>query len=479
MEYKVVIGIEIHVQLNTKTKAFCNCSTDFSILKPNQNICPICVGEPGTLPNVNKEMVLKGIKIGLALNCKINNILKFDRKNYFYPDLPKGYQITQYDYPLCYDGFIEIPDENMNFKKIKIERVHLEEDTAKMLHYKDYATTYIDFNRAGIPLVEIVSKPHINSPTEAVNYVKQIKREIEYTESSTCSLEEGSMRCDINVSVNKIDLPLSYKVEIKNLNSFASIKRALEYEIELQKEKLKNGQKIENETKLFDVDKGITIPMRMKELASDYRYFPEPDIPEIFIEDKIINEIKHSLEESPNEKLKRFIKEYNLSFYYSDILISRKDIASFYEKAVSISSDPIKTANYLVSDLFGILNENNKELSDLNIKAEDFGFLIKKLNEGDFTQKSLKENLKDIIFGNLSISEFLNRNKKIDDEDFISSIIDKIIEKEKEDAVKKYLNGKTSVFGYLVGLVMKESKGQADANTVNNLLKIKLEKLNK
>lgn len=476
-KFNIVIGIEIHIQLNTKTKAFCVCSTNFNILKPNQNICPICVGEPGTLPNVNREMILKGIKIGLALNCKINNMLKFDRKNYFYPDLPKGYQITQYDMPIAYDGYIEIPDENLNFKKIGIERVHLEEDTAKMLHYKDYNVTYIDFNRAGIPLVEIVSKPDIKSPLEAANYVKQIKREIEYTETSTCSLEEGSMRCDLNVSVNEIGKPLSYKVEIKNLNSISSIKKALEYEIELQKQKLLNGEKIETETKLFDVDRNITIPMRTKELASDYRYFPEPDIPFIFIEDKIINEIKNSMVESPNNKLKRFINEYKISYYFADIIISDKKIADYYEKAVSFSNDPIKTANYLVSDIFGILNEQRKDFSENKLKAEEFGILIKKLNEGAFTQKSLKENLSNMVEGKITINDFMNMNSRIVDENLINDIIEKIIEKEKDDAVKKYINGKTSVFGYLVGLVMKETKGQADANIVNKLMNEKLQNL--
>ncbi|MCX8058003.1 MAG: Asp-tRNA(Asn)/Glu-tRNA(Gln) amidotransferase subunit GatB [Spirochaetes bacterium] len=477
--FNVVIGIEIHIQLNTKTKAFCRCSTSSNILKPNQNICPICVGEPGTLPNVNREIVLKGIKIGLALNCKVNSILKFDRKNYFYPDLPKGYQITQYDMPIAYDGYIEIPDENLNFKKIGIERVHLEEDTAKMLHYKDYNITYIDFNRAGIPLVEIVSKPDIKSPVEAANYVKQIKREIEYTETSTCSLEDGSMRCDINVSVNEPGKPLSYKVEIKNLNSISSIKKALEYEIELQKNKLRRGEKIETETKLYDVEKEITISMRSKELASDYRYFPEPDIPLVSITNEIINEVKAKIYESPNMKIKRFINDYKISFYYADIIISRKDIANYYEEAVSISQDPVKTANYLISDIFGVLNDEKKDFSENKLSSKDFGLLIKKLNEGSFTQKSFKENLPNIIKGNLSVDDFLNKNIKIVDENFISSIIDKVIDKERDDAIKKYLNGKTSVFGYLVGEIMKETKGQADTTIVNKVLKDKLNKIGK
>ncbi len=474
--YKVVIGIEVHIQLKTKTKAFCSCLNSLSI-EPNSQICPICIGEPGTLPSLNKEMVYKSVMAALALNCEINKIFHFDRKNYFYPDLPKGYQITQYETPIGKNGYLKVFDENGNSKNIGIERIHMEEDTAKMLHDFNNKVTFIDYNRSGIPLVEIVSKPEIENSTQAVNYLKMLKRTLEFLNISDCSLESGSMRCDINISVNKRDAKLSHKVEIKNLNSFNAIKKSIEYEIERQTELLNKDQQIITETRLFNTATNKTEPMRTKELAADYRYFREPDIPDIEISNEEIETIKAKIKEKPEQLIERFIKQYKLNFYLADLLTSDRNIVEFYEKACEISNQPIKTANIIVTEIFGYINQKQINISDIPLKPDQLGKLIKLITENKISEKAFKENITNIIELNIDLGKFIEESRILTDDNSINAAIDKVLLEQKDDAVLKYLNGKETVFMFLVGRVMKELKGTGEINKVKELLKQKLDNL--
>lgn len=476
--YRTVIGIEVHIQLKTKTKAFCSCPNSFSI-EPNTQICPICIGEPGTLPSLNKEMVHKSALAALALHCKLNKVFHFDRKNYFYPDLPKGYQITQYQTPIGYDGYLTIYDEKGLEKKIGIERIHMEEDTAKMLHDFINKVTLIDYNRAGVPLVEIVSKPQIENSYEAISYLKMLKRTMEFLGISDCSLESGSMRCDINVSVNKIDSPLSHKVEIKNLNSFNAIKKSIEYEIIRQTELLDKNENIITETRLFNTETNKTETMRTKELAADYRYFKEPDIPDIEISDDEITKINHNFGERAEEILARFIKEYNLSLYLADLLTSDKDIAKYYEETVKYSGNFLKTANIIVTEIFGYLNQKQLTINDINLKPEELGKIIKLITENVVSEKAFKEKITEILEQKIKITEFLENYKITSDKNNILNAIEKILNEQKDDALKKYLEGKESVFMFLVGQVMKELKGTGQIDKVKELLKEKIEMIKK
>ncbi len=474
--YKTIIGIEVHIQLKTKTKAFCGCPNSFSI-EPNSQICPICIGEPGTLPSLNKEMVYKALLAAISFNCKINNIFHFDRKNYFYPDLPKGYQITQYETPIGKDGYLTIFDESGKAKRIGIERIHMEEDTAKMLHDFENKITFIDYNRAGIPLVEIVSMPQIENPNEAISYLKMLKRNLEFLNISDCSLESGSMRCDINVSVNKPNAKLSYKVEIKNLNSFNAIKRSIEYEIKRQTELLDKNIDIITETRLFNTETNKTEVMRTKELAADYRYFREPDIPDVEITEKEIEEIRANIKEKPEELLQRFINDYGLNFYLADLLTSEYKIAEYFENTCKVSQQPLKTANIIVTELFAYINQKQITIDQINLKPEELGKIINLICENKISEKAFKDNVNEIIEKKLDIDQFIENSKIVSDDDSILPVIDKILTQQKDDAVKKFLNGKESVFMFLVGQVMKELKGTGNIDKVKLLLKQKLDNL--
>lgn len=476
--FRVVIGIEVHIQIKTKTKAFCSCPNSLSI-EPNSQICPICIGEPGTLPSLNKEMVYKAALAAMAFHCNINKVFHFDRKNYFYPDLPKGYQITQYETPIGQNGYLTIFNDQGNPKKIGIERIHMEEDTAKMLHDFANKITLIDYNRAGVPLLEIVSRPEIESPDEAINYLKMLKRTLEFFDISDCSLESGSMRCDINVSVNKIDSSLSHKVEIKNLNSFNAIKKSIEYEISRQTELLKKGEKITTETRLFNTETDKTQTMRTKELAADYRYFREPDIPDIELIQEELEKIQKKIVERPEEILLRFMKDYKLNFYLADLLTSDKEVAKYFEDTCKISNNPIKTANIIVTEIFSYLNQKQKLISDIPLIPEDLGKLIKLISDNKISEKAFKDSINEIIESNIDINEFIEKSKIVTDDGLIYSAIDKVLEEQKNDALKKYLNGKESVFMFLVGQVMKELKGTGQIDKVKELLKKKIDQIKK
>jgi aspartyl-tRNA(Asn)/glutamyl-tRNA(Gln) amidotransferase subunit B len=436
-----IIGLEIHIELKTKTKMFCRCRASYFSHKPNTHCCPVCLGLPGALPVPNKQAIDWVILAGLALNCQINRFSKFDRKNYFYPDLPKGYQISQYDLPLAGNGELIIPacrQGRDNRKMIKIRRVHLEEDTAKLFHQSEDNSSLIDFNRSGVPLMEIVTEPIIESSAEAKEFLKQIQRIIRYLGISDCDMEKGSMRLEVNISVSKTKKLPNYKVEIKNLNSFRFVERAIDFEIQRQTALLKKGKTPIQETRGWDGKKQVTYSQRIKEEANDYRYFPEPDIPPLILRDEEIKILREKLPESPEKKQFRFIKQYGLSEYYAKILTASKDLAAYFEKSIKIGNkfgiNPVKIANRIV----------NKKTDIKDIPA-------------DVLIETLYRN---------------NQKTGVDDSD-LSAIINRLI-KENQKAVADFQKGKTKVIGFLIGQVMKVTKGQADAAQARKILLDKL-----
>jgi aspartyl-tRNA(Asn)/glutamyl-tRNA(Gln) amidotransferase subunit B len=438
-KFTPIIGLEVHVELETKSKMFCSCSANHFHIKPNSNICPVCLGLPGALPVPNEKAINWCLKIGLALNCKINQQSKFDRKNYFYPDLAKGYQISQYDLPFCYQGNLKV-----NNQKITITRVHMEEDTGKLIHKKldGDKVTLVDFNRSGVPLVEIVSEPEINSANTAVAYLKKLRQIIRYLKVSSADLEKGSMRLEANISLKeqgKKELP-DYKVEIKNLNSFKFVKKAINYEIKRQSDILDRGKQPTQETRGFNEDKETTFSQRTKEGAADYRYFPEPDIPPISISKEEIEKLENNLPILPQEKLHIYVHENGLNQYQANILIKKQKMGTYFDKFKTIvcKSNP--------DDAAEIIKEGAKII------------INKKIN----LSKKTSEDLLNLILE--------KRDKPVMDRSKLISIIQKVVQ-EQEEAVKDFKNGKKSVIGFLVGKVMQKSNGKADPQRVKKLLK--------
>jgi aspartyl-tRNA(Asn)/glutamyl-tRNA(Gln) amidotransferase subunit B len=470
MEYEPVIGLEVHVQLNTKTKLFCNCSTEFGA-EPNSNTCPVCMGYPGVLPRLNKEALEKAILVGLALNCKVAKYTKFDRKSYFYPDLPKGYQISQYDMPLNYEGYLEFEMPDSTIKKVRIIRAHLEEDAGKLIHSGN--VSYVDLNRAGVPLVEIVSYPDMFSVDEAYYYLQTLRNTMKYIGVSDVNMEEGSLRVDANVSVRrKGDTKLGTKVEIKNMNSFNFLKKALEYEIKRQISLLEKGEKIVQETRLFDVESGKTFTMRTKEEAEDYRYFPDPDLPPVVLTDEYIESLKRKLPELPYQKYKRFIEQYNLPKYDASILTESRELADYFEEAVKhYKGDPKKVSNWIMSEVLRYLNETNKEITDFTVKPYQIAELLRLMDENKINIKIAKTIFPEMIQTGKDASKIVEERGliQVSDERQIEEIC-KLVLQENPAEVEKYKSGKTNVIGFLVGQVMKKSQGKADPKLVNQIL---------
>jgi len=470
MEYEPVIGLEVHVQLNTKTKLFCNCSTEFGA-EPNSNTCPVCMGYPGVLPRLNKEALEKAILVGLALNCKVASYTKFDRKSYFYPDLPKGYQISQYDMPLNYEGYLEFEMPDGTIKKVRIIRAHLEEDAGKLIHSGN--VSYVDLNRAGVPLVEIVSYPDMFSVDEAYYYLQTLRNTMKYIGVSDVNMEEGSLRVDANVSVRrKGDTKLGTKVEIKNMNSFNFLKKALEYEIKRQISLLEKGEKIVQETRLFDFESGKTFTMRTKEEAEDYRYFPDPDLPPVVLTDEYIESLKRKLPELPYQKYKRFIEQYNLPRYDASILTESRELADYFEEAVKhYKGDPKKVSNWIMSEVLRYLNETNKEITDFTVKPYQIAELLRLMDENKINIKIAKTIFPEMIQTGKDASKIVEERGliQVSDEGQIEEIC-KIVLQENPAEVEKYKSGKTNVIGFLVGQVMKKSQGKADPKLVNQIL---------
>jgi len=472
MSYEIVIGLEVHLQLNTKSKVFCGCSTDFGSA-PNTQTCPVCLGFPGSLPVLNRRALELGAKVAIALNCQIAKKIKFDRKNYFYPDLPKDYQISQFDNPLAQHGKLAIIAGEVE-KIIRVRRVHLEEDTGKLFHQKD--ASLIDFNRCGIPLLEIVSEPDMNSPEEAYLYLTALKSILEYLDVSDCNMEEGSLRCDANISLrNKGDKELGTKTEIKNMNSFKGVKLALEYEAKRQANLLDADQRIVQETMLYNAEKGITEPMRSKEEAHDYRYFPEPDLVPFDFEKSLLEEIEKDIPELPEPKKNRFIKDYQLSNYDAAIMASDKSTADYFEKCAALYRNPKTVTNWIMGDISAYMRDNNVSIKDLKLKPENLSSMLKMIDGGVITGKIAKTLLIEIIQTGKDPEKLVKEKglEQISDIGLLEAAIGSVIAENPKSA-EDFKNGKDNAIMFLVGKVMQKTKGRANPNKVNEMLREKL-----
>ena len=474
--WEAVIGLEIHVQLSTKSKLFSGASTNFGAL-PNTQACNIDLALPGVLPVLNEEVLKMAIKLGKALNADINSPTSFARKNYFYPDSPKGYQISQMDKPIVESGYLDIDTEN-GVKRIGVTRAHLEEDAGKSLHDDFDGQSGIDLNRAGTPLLEIVSEPEINTPQEAVAYLKSIHSIIRYLEISDGNMAEGSMRCDANVSVRKKgDTKLGTRTETKNVNSFRFVEKAIQYEIDRQINELESGNQITQETRLYDSQANTTRPMRSKEFANDYRYFPEPDLLPINLEKEFIEEVMATMPEMPTQKKIRFVSEFNLSEYDADLLAADKDLANFFEAVVKVSNSPKLSANWIMGELSAELNNENLSINESKITSNQLGQLILRIEDGTISGKIAKEIFEKLWSSDNEVDEIIQSEglEQVTDDKEIESIIDEVINNNLEQ-LAQYRSGKDRLFGFFVGQVMKASQGKANPKQVNDILRKKLEK---
>ena len=474
--WEAVIGLEIHVQLSTKSKLFSGASTNFGAL-PNTQACNIDLAMPGVLPVLNEEVLRMAIKLGKALNADINSPTSFARKNYFYPDSPKGYQISQMDKPIVESGYLDIDTEN-GVKRIGVTRAHLEEDAGKSLHDDFDGQSGIDLNRAGTPLLEIVSEPEINTPQEAVAYLKSIHSIIRYLEISDGNMAEGSMRCDANVSVRKKgDTKLGTRTETKNVNSFRFVEKAIQYEIDRQINELESGNQITQETRLYDSQANTTRPMRSKEFANDYRYFPEPDLLPINLEKEFIEEVMATMPEMPTQKKIRFVSKFNLSEYDADLLAADKDLANFFEAVVKVSNSPKLSANWIMGELSAELNNENLSINESKITSNQLGQLILRIEDGTISGKIAKEIFEKLWSSDNQVDEIIQGEglEQVTDDKEIETMIDKVINNNPEQ-LEQYRSGKDRLFGFFVGQVMKASQGKANPKQVNDILRKKLEK---
>lgn len=474
-EYEVIIGLEVHAELSTKTKIFCSCPTEFGG-QPNTHVCPICMAMPGTLPVLNEKVVEYAVKAGLATNCKISRDSKNDRKNYYYPDLPKSYQISQFDKPLCEHGYVEI-DTEAGKKKIRLTRIHIEEDAGKLNHDDFGGGSLVDLNRAGVPLIEIVSEPDLRSPEEVESYMKKIKSILEYIEVSDCKMQEGSLRADVNVSVHKPGEPFGTRTEMKNMNSFRSITRAIEYEIERQIDVLEDGGKIEQETLRWDDVSGKTFSMRDKEDAQDYRYFPEPDLVAIKLSEEYIENIKNSLPELPESRKQRYLEEYVLSEKDANIITASKYLSDLFENAIKVCNNAKSVNNWIISDISRILNETEMEPIAIPFDGNQLGKLVILIDKGTISSSIGKKVLEE-LFENPRDPEEIIKEKgwiQISDEGAIKEVVIKILEVNPQ-SIADFKAGKDRALGFLVGQAMKETKGKANPKMLNEMFLEELKK---
>ena len=470
--WNLVIGIEIHAQVNSKSKLFSSSPTDFGS-KPNSQVSLIDAAMPGMLPVINKFCIEQAVKSGIGLNAKINKKSIFDRKNYFYQDLPQGYQISQYKDPIVGEGFVEIETENGQ-KKIGVERLHLEQDAGKSLHDQDPNFTFVDLNRSGIALMEIVSKPDMNSPEEAVEYVRKVRSILRYLGTCDGNMEQGSLRADVNVSVNKPGNELGTRCEIKNLNSFKFIHAAIVYEAKRQIKLIEQGESVNQETRLFNTQSGETRSMRSKEDAHDYRYFPDPDLLPLTLDDDWIKGLQESIPELPDQIKERFINEYSLSSYDANIIVSDKATSEYFEDVVK-NRNPKLVTTWVTGELFSILNKKNLIIEDSPITSKQLGELIDNIENGKISNRQAKEVLEEMCESGKGALEIIDEKglSQISDENEIESLVDNVLNSNPEN-VKKYKNGKDKLFGFFVGEAMKLSKGKANPKIVNDLIKKKL-----
>ncbi|CDC06360.1 aspartyl/glutamyl-tRNA(Asn/Gln) amidotransferase subunit B [Clostridium sp. CAG:343] len=475
-DYEVIIGLEVHAELSTKTKIFCSCPTAFGAA-PNTHTCPICMAMPGTLPVLNEKVVEYAVKAGLATNCEISRNSKNDRKNYFYPDLPKSYQISQFDKPLCEHGYVEI-EINGEKKKIRLTRIHIEEDAGKLNHDEFGGGSLVDLNRAGVPLIEIVSEPDLRSAEEVEQYLRKLKSILEYIEVSDCKMQEGSLRADVNVSIRKKgETKLGTRTEMKNMNSFRSIVRAIEYEVDRQIDVIENGGKIDQETLRWDDVSGKTFPMRDKEDAQDYRYFPDPDLVAIKLSEEYIENIKNSLPELPESRKERYLQEYKLSEKDAKLITASKYLSDLFEEAVKVCNNPKAVNNWIISDISRILNETEMEPIQIPFDAKQLGKLVVLIDKGTISSSIGKKVLVE-LFENPRDPEDIIKEKgwiQISDEGAIKEVVLKILENNPQ-SIADYKGGKDKALGFLVGQAMKETKGKANPQMLNKMF---LEELNK
>lgn len=478
MKYEAVIGLEIHCELKTKTKIFCGCATGFGA-EQNTHVCPVCLGLPGVLPTVNKRVVEFGIKAGLATNCMINKYSKFDRKNYYYPDLPKNWQTSQYDLPIAEHGWVDI-DVDGEKKRIRLTRIHMEEDAGKLVHsgttIKDSATSNVDYNRTGVPLLEIVSEPDLRSAEEARAYMEKIKAIMEYIDVSNCRMEEGNLRADINVSLRPAGTEeLGTRTEMKNINSFKNLEDAINYEIERQQEVLEDGGHVVQETRTFDPARGITLSMRSKENAHDYRYMPEPDLPPIVTSEETIEKYRSELPELPDARRARLEKEYGLSDYDAGIITSSRAMAEYFDAVVATGANPKLAANWIMGDLAKNLNEDGIDIAKSPVSAERLGKMIGLIMKDTISGKIAKKVFKE-MWTNEDDPEKIVKDKglvQITDTGTIEAAVDAAIAANPK-AVEEYKGGKKKAIGALVGQVMKATRGKANPQMVNKMLAEKL-----
>ena len=469
-DYEIVMGLEVHAELSTKTKIFCSCSTEFGG-EPNTHTCPICMAMPGTLPVLNEKVVEYAVKAGLATNCTISRDSKNDRKNYFYPDLPKSYQISQFDKPLCEHGYIEIEDDEGNPKKIRLTRIHIEEDAGKLNHNEFGGGSLVDLNRAGVPLIEIVSEPDLRSSGEAERYLKKLKAILEYIEVSDCKMQEGSLRADVNVSVRKKGAEkYGTRTEMKNMNSFKAITRAIDYEASRQIDVIEDGGKIDQETLRWDDVSGRTFSMRDKEDAQDYRYFPDPDLVAIKLSEEYIENIKNNLPELPESRKKRYMEEYGLSEKDSNLLTASKYLSDLFEGAEKICKNAKAVANWILSDISKILNETETEPIQIPFDANQLAKLVQLIDNGTISSAIAKKVIVE-LFENPKDPEEIIKEKgwiQISDEGAIKEVVTKILENNPQ-SVADYKSGKDRALGFLVGQAMKETKGKANPQMLNKM----------
>ncbi len=470
MEYEAVIGLEIHVQMDTKTKMFCSCKVEFGA-EPNTNVCPVCLGMPGSLPVINKRAVEFAIRAALALNCEVHTESVFARKNYFYPDLPKGYQISQYERPLATNGWVEIDLPDGGKKKVRIRRLHIEEDAGKTIH--EGGKSYVDLNRAGTPLMEIVTEPDMRTPEEARIFLETLRNIMRYTGVSRADMEKGQLRCDINVSIRpKGSDKLGTRTEIKNVNSFRFVQKALEYEISRQIEIVKNGGEVVQETRTFDPATGKTYTMRRKEEAEDYRYFPDPDLIPLIVSEEWIEEIKRTMPELPHQRLERLKSQYGLGDYEAKILVQNKELGDFFEASVKEVGEPKMVANWLLNDLLGLLNDKQIPVEDSPVSPKNLAELVKLIKEGVISTKIGKEVIKEMVETGKSAVEIVEQKglRQITDEKEIRKVVEEVLSRFPKE-VERLKSGEEKLIGFFVGQVMKETKGKANPKLVNKIIR--------
>lgn len=475
-EFETVIGLEVHAQLLTKSKAFTPVSTEFG-QAPNTNITPLCLGHPGTLPVLNENLVNFIIKMGLATHCKVAPRSIFARKNYFYPDLPKGYQISQFDTPICHDGHVDIELEDGSTKRIRVMRIHMEEDAGKSIHDQDPYNSLIDLNRAGTPLIEIVTQPDLSSPQEAYSYLTKIKQIVQYLEICDGNMEEGSLRCDANVSIRPVGTEkLGTRTELKNMNSFRNVEKAIQYEIDRQTRLIRSGEKVIQQTLLWDSNKMETRQMRSKEEAHDYRYFPEPDIPPVIVTDEMLSSIKQSLPEMPDVRFKRFKDELKLSEFDAFTLTDSRYMADYFESCYKLAGNAKAVANLIITEVRRVLNDQALDINEFSISPERLAGLIK-IKESDMISSSAMQTVFNEMLTDLDDAESIAKKLnliQVSDTSFLEPLVDEVLASN-PDKVKAYLGGKDGLMGFFVGQIMRNSQGKANPQLVT---KIVLERIN-